>query len=172
MFSKKSVKYSSIGFLFSLIGLSSIGSFAFADSDLKGNAEDSPCFITDGKVGNLGECLLIIKSFNESRIPFKIAEDTTLVGIEVIGNKMIQRYDVSYGGDADFNDDESFDALRNVYIKALPNTSNKTCNLDSTSGIFYKNGLINEYRYRVNGSEREVIITLDEKYCSDINWNK
>lgn len=141
------------------------------DVDDESNVEESFCDVTDDGVRDLKKCLTLISEESKPFLPVQIGEDTKLVEIYSNGNKLVRKFDVEYDGKADFNDDESFDALRDVYIKAMPKTGNKTCERDTLTSVFYDSGMIAEYRYRVNGADKEVVITIDKQYCDDIGIN-
>lgn len=135
--------------------------------------DDSYCKENDsGVIVNVNGCLNEIRDDASQYMPLQTAEDTKLVEMVVEGNRMIQKFDVVYDGDVDFNDQNNIDTLKNIYIEALPTTGNYTCLEGSITEKLYRSGLVNEYRYSVNGSDLFVSIVLDRQYCEDIGWAK
>lgn len=131
--------------------------------------DGSLCAIQDGNtVVDVVGCLQEVQLESEMYMPILVSEDTTLSTMVAFENKMIQNYDVKYDGSVDFDDPEVFEKARRAYIRALPKTANKTCEKGTLTSALYNSGMVNEYRYRINDSEKVVSIIIDKKYCSDI----
>ena len=138
----------------------------------KNNAESS-CYIDeDGLVENVNTCLNLIKLNTEPKLPIKVAVDTELVSMSVSGDKMIQNYSVRYGGEADLKDPEALAAIRKIYVSAMPTTSDRTCWESTFTSSLYKSGMVNEYRYYIDGATDYINIIVDKQYCESIGWGK
>ena len=77
-----------------------------------------------------------------------------------------------YGGEADLKDPEALAALRKIYVSAMPTTADRTCWESIFTYSLYKGGMVNEYRYYINGATYNINIIVDKHYCENIGWGE
>lgn len=169
------MKFNKGFFVGAIMASSFLISSAYADVNPEDVAQDDRednsvfCIIDENnEVNDVNACLKEVRDEASEFMPLEVSEDTELLSMVVIDNKIIQNYNVTYGGRVDFDNPETFSMLEDIYLKALPETANKTCFKGTLTAALYKAGMINEYRYRVNDSEKFVSIIVDKQYCKDV----